>query len=172
MQADCGFCDADGCCLGCGLHLRLIAAGTERCPYASQPEPPPQPASESEKIADLKRQLAGERDHGKRLQQQLDAILRTDGGTAKVPEGWHEALDYLYLSTAPDGQWADQAVHCIRGTKMTFGQWFKKQDYPRYRIEDKAFKANMRAAWNAAVSECLRAIHEAEKKRSTDIKQP
>jgi hypothetical protein len=31
----------------------------------------------SAKIADLKRQLAAERDHGERLQQQLDAILRT-----------------------------------------------------------------------------------------------
>lgn len=30
-------------------------------------------------ISDLKRQLAAERDYGKRLQKQLDAILRTDG---------------------------------------------------------------------------------------------
>jgi hypothetical protein len=31
----------------------------------------------SAKLADLKRQLDAEREHGKRLQQQLDAILRT-----------------------------------------------------------------------------------------------
>jgi hypothetical protein len=40
-------------------------------------------------------------------------------GTAKVPEGWLEELRYLRLSTAPDGQWADQAVHSFVGAMLT-----------------------------------------------------
>jgi hypothetical protein len=43
-------------------------------------------APESSKLADFRRQLAAERDHGKRLQQQLDAILRTDGSETQQGE--------------------------------------------------------------------------------------
>ena len=60
------------------------------------------PDEASSKIADLKRQLAAERDHGKRLQQQLDAILRTDtpspseadGEAVQLLERWLERLEY------------------------------------------------------------------------------
>ena len=44
---------------------------------SAESETAPTAAAES-KIADLKRQLAEERDHGARLQKQVDAILRTD----------------------------------------------------------------------------------------------
>ena len=92
------------------------------CPEHGCIAPTP-PSTESERVADLKRQLAGERDHGKRLQQQLDAILRTDSAvndTQRSDDLLRRALECAN-STSSDG-YAEIWVHERSGASFDWNE--------------------------------------------------